>query len=168
MRLGVIAYTRSAGHRSAAATKDAILHEFRWAAMSEDVDLFVSSCIQCLSTKGGGKLARPCRPTLLGTKLNVLVKFDYIKLAQRFTGEKYFLMIVMAIAATGCSIWSRQRTRKRQRMPCWIKLPPLARRWGSYPMVQPISKKRLCAYSLKDSDRYITLLCHTARGQMAQ
>lgn len=53
MRLCVIARTGSAGHRSAAATKDAISREFHWATLSEDVDLFVLTCIHSLASKRG-------------------------------------------------------------------------------------------------------------------
>lgn len=61
--------------------------------MSEDVDMFVSSCIHCLSTKGGGKVPHPLGQALLGTKPNELVQFDYIELGASRTGENYVLMV---------------------------------------------------------------------------
>lgn len=61
--------------------------------MSKDVDLFVSSCIHCLSTTEGGNLSRPIVPALFGTKPNDLIQFDYIILGSSRTGPKYVLMV---------------------------------------------------------------------------
>lgn len=47
LRLCIITHTGDDGNRSATSTA------FSWSKMSEGVDLFVSSCIHCLSTKGG-------------------------------------------------------------------------------------------------------------------
>lgn len=73
LRLYVIAHTGSAGHRSISATKTAVSQAFGWSTMSEDIALFVSSCIHCLSSRGGGKTPRPFGPALFGTKPNDLV-----------------------------------------------------------------------------------------------
>lgn len=93
MRLCIIAHTCTAGHRSTTVINNAISREFYWTTLFEDVDIFFSSCIHCLSTKEEGKVPRPYGPALVGTKPNELVHFDYIELGQSSTDEKYVLMV---------------------------------------------------------------------------
>lgn len=61
--------------------------------MSEDVDLFVSSFINCLYTTGGGNVPRPFGLVLFGTKPNELVQFDSIEPGPSRTVGKYVLMV---------------------------------------------------------------------------
>ena len=70
-----------------------MFQEFSWSTLSEDADLFVSSCIHCLSTTGGGRVLRPFGPSLFGTKPNDLIQINYIELGPSRTGEKYVLMV---------------------------------------------------------------------------
>lgn len=93
LRLTVIAHTGAAGHRGLQATLDAVRNEFFWTTISADVHLFVSSCILCLSTTGGGNIPRPFCSALHGTKPNDLIQFDYLEMSPRRSGEKYVLMV---------------------------------------------------------------------------
>lgn len=92
MRLCIADNGGAAGHRSTSATREVAPQEFEWSTMNEDVNLFVSSCAHCISTAGGGKVPRPFRPALFGTKPNKLVQFDYIELGPSRTGKKYVVM----------------------------------------------------------------------------
>lgn len=59
LRLCVIAHTGAAGHRGPQATKDTLSSNFSWSTVESDIDAFVSDCIHCLSTTGGGKYHGP-------------------------------------------------------------------------------------------------------------
>lgn len=72
LRLLAITHTGAAGHRGREATELALAQHFRW---SDDVRLFVRSCIHCLSKTEGETLPRPHGPALLGTCTNYLVQF---------------------------------------------------------------------------------------------
>lgn len=93
LRLCVIAHTSAGGHRGKLATKTAISEKFSWSTLSEDVDLFVASCIHCLSTTGGEKIPRPFGPAVFGTSPNELLQFDFLELGKSTTGDKYVLML---------------------------------------------------------------------------
>lgn len=61
--------------------------------MKEDVHLFLSSFIYCLSSTEGIKVPRHFGPALFSTKQNDLVRFDFIDPGLSRSGEKYALMI---------------------------------------------------------------------------
>ena len=93
LRLCIIAHTGLAGHRGRDATERALMSKFIWSTLSDDVRLFVRSCIHCLSTLGGEKIPRPFGPAVHGTKPNDLLQFDYIELGPSNNGDKYVLMM---------------------------------------------------------------------------
>lgn len=53
LRLCIIAHTGPAGHRAQRPTLDYSQEGYFWANMAEDVNSFVSGCIDCLSTRRG-------------------------------------------------------------------------------------------------------------------
>lgn len=93
IRLFVIAHTSASGHRGQAALITAITSRFHWDTVEKDTKLFVSSCIHCLSTTGGAKVPRPFGPAVFGTKPDDLLQFDYLKLGESTSGDKYVLMM---------------------------------------------------------------------------
>lgn len=93
LRLVIIAHTGAAGHRGCASTKKTLSSHFYWSSLSEDVAIFVRTCIHCLSTTGGETVPRPFGPSRHGTTPNALLQFDYIEMCSTPTGEKYILML---------------------------------------------------------------------------
>lgn len=93
LRLAVIAHTGAAGHRGRKATETALTSHYSWTTLSEDIGLFVRSCIHCLSTTGGETVPRPYGPALHGSTPNALLQFDYIEMGLGSTGDKYILML---------------------------------------------------------------------------
>lgn len=93
LRLCIIGHTTAAGHRGTNTTIAAIGERFHWTSLKDDVSLFVSSCIHCLSTAGGERTPRPFGPSTFGTHPNDLLQFDYIDMGKSTTGDKYILML---------------------------------------------------------------------------
>lgn len=73
LRLCVIALTGSSGHRDATTTERALHQHYFWSTISAEIKTFVHSCIHCLLTVRGGKIAHPFGPAVYGTALNDLL-----------------------------------------------------------------------------------------------
>lgn len=93
LRLCIIAHTGPSGHRALEPTKSALRDRFFWPTLSVDIDMFVKSCIHCLSTTGGRRVPRPFGPAVHGTRPNDLLQFDYLEIAPASNGDKYILML---------------------------------------------------------------------------
>lgn len=57
-------------------------------ALASDVNSFVCSCLQCLSTAAGDKLPRPSGPAVYCSRVNYLQKFYYINIGLDNDGKK--------------------------------------------------------------------------------
>lgn len=90
----MIAHAGAAGHRGRSATERALSEKFFLNTLPDDVGLFVTSCIHCLSTTSGTTVQSPFGHTLHGTKPNSLLQFDYIELGVGATGDKYILLFL--------------------------------------------------------------------------
>lgn len=53
----------------------------------ENVELFATSCIHCLSSNGGGEMPRPYVLALFVTKPDELAQFDYTEFGPSSTGK---------------------------------------------------------------------------------
>lgn len=70
------------GHSGMKSTKAPLEKRFHWLTLSDDIRLFVSTLIHCLSktgglqTDGGECVPRPFGAALHGAKKNALMQFD--------------------------------------------------------------------------------------------
>lgn len=92
LRLCVIGYTSSAGHRGCDAT-ELVLQQFVWKTLYADVKFFMSSCIHSPCSSGGTRVKCPLRAAMHRTKRNDLIQFDYLELGQSSTEDKYVLLV---------------------------------------------------------------------------
>ena len=61
--------------------------------MEGDCAEFVAMCLHCLTGKTGHKIPRPLSMTLLGTKPNEVIHFDFLYMGHGIDGLKYILVI---------------------------------------------------------------------------
>lgn len=93
LRLCITAHTSATGYCGRLSTEQELSPAFSWSFLSNDVCLFVSSCIHCISTKKGEMIPRPHSPALHGTEPNDLLQFYNIELGLGSTGDNYILML---------------------------------------------------------------------------
>ncbi|KAE9333825.1 hypothetical protein PR003_g13836 [Phytophthora rubi] len=91
-RLCVIAHAGAGGHRGAKTTAAALSEVFLWATMPADVSTFVQGCLHCMVT-AGGKIPRPHGETLVATKPNELLHFDFLSMLEGEDGSKYVFVL---------------------------------------------------------------------------
>ncbi|KAE9213171.1 hypothetical protein PF004_g15421 [Phytophthora fragariae] len=91
-RLCVIAHAGASGHRGAQTTAATLSEVFVWATMPADVSTFVQGCLHCMVT-AGGKIPRPHGETLVATKPNELLYFDFLSMLEGEDGSKYVFVL---------------------------------------------------------------------------
>ncbi|KAE8913634.1 hypothetical protein PF005_g23252 [Phytophthora fragariae] len=91
-RLCVIAHAGAGGHRGAKTTAAALSEVFVWATMPADVSTFVQGCLHYMVTSGG-KIPRPHGETLVATKPNELLHFDFLSMLEGEDGSKYVFVL---------------------------------------------------------------------------
>ncbi|KAE8955170.1 hypothetical protein PR001_g32213 [Phytophthora rubi] len=91
-RLCVIAHAGASGHRGAKTTAAALSEVLVWATMPADVSTFVQGCLHCMVT-AGGKIPRPHGETLVATKPNELLHFDFLSMLKGEDGSKYVFVL---------------------------------------------------------------------------
>lgn len=91
-RLCVIAHAGASGHRGVEASLKPLADMFVWSTISVDMASFVSSCLQCLTTRGS-KVPRPFGETLRATKPNELLHFDFLSMPRSVAGTAYVLVL---------------------------------------------------------------------------
>lgn len=89
----IIVHTGASGHRRLQSTKATISKQFYWTTLDANVQLFVSTCIQCLSPTGGRRVPRLFEPAVYGTRPNDLIQLYDLEMGSSRTGEKYILML---------------------------------------------------------------------------
>ena len=93
IRLLVTGHCGAAGHRGIEATKSILQEQFTWADLKSDVELFVKSCILCLSTRAGDKIPRPFSSTIHALLPNEVLHFDYLYMGKGANDLKYVLVL---------------------------------------------------------------------------
>ncbi|KAE8980660.1 hypothetical protein PR001_g23652 [Phytophthora rubi] len=91
-RLCVIAYAGASGHRGAQTTQRALESVFYWKTLAVDVAAFVGECQHCMAT-ASGRIPRPFGETLVATKPNEILHFDYLSMVEGDGGVKYVLVL---------------------------------------------------------------------------
>ncbi|KAE9282551.1 hypothetical protein PR003_g27380 [Phytophthora rubi] len=91
-RLCVVAHAGASGHRGGRATQQALEAVFYWSSLGADVAAFVNGCLHCMTT-ASGRIPRPFGETLVATKPNELLHFDYLTMVEGEGGLKYVLVL---------------------------------------------------------------------------
>ncbi|KAE9051957.1 hypothetical protein PR001_g948 [Phytophthora rubi] len=91
-RLCVIAHAGASGHRGAQTTQRALESVFYWKTLAVDVAAFVGECLHCMAT-ASGRIPRPFGETLVATKPNKILHFDYLSMVEGDGGVKYVLVL---------------------------------------------------------------------------
>ena len=92
-RLLVIGHCGAAGHLRMEATKSIICEQFTWTDLKSDVEMFVKSCLLCISTRAGLKIPCPLSSTLHAIKPNESLHFDYLYMGSGAEGFKYVFVL---------------------------------------------------------------------------
>ncbi|KAE8886173.1 hypothetical protein PF003_g29779 [Phytophthora fragariae] len=113
-RLCIVAHAGAGGHRGATTTATALASHFYRKTLKSDVATFVAGCLQCMVTVGG-RAPRPHGETLMATKPNELLHFDFLTMIKDDHGTKYVLVLkdgmsgsvelVACVAATGDQVY---------------------------------------------------------------
>ncbi|KAE9344158.1 hypothetical protein PF008_g9348 [Phytophthora fragariae] len=91
-RLCVVAHAGASGHRGAQTTTTALSNLFYWRTMAADVSAFVAGCLHCMVT-ANGRVPRPYGETLVATKPNEVLHFDFLTMIEGERGLKYVLVL---------------------------------------------------------------------------
>lgn len=91
LRICAIGHTGPSGHGGMKSTESTIRLSF-WSTMSEDIQMFVRLCVQCLSSTGGGKAPRPFGTGTHVAKPNHILQFDCIEIGPSHSVDKYILI----------------------------------------------------------------------------
>ncbi|KAE8877505.1 hypothetical protein PF003_g38398 [Phytophthora fragariae] len=91
-RLCVVAHAGVSGHRGGRATQQALEAVFYWSSLGADVAAFVNGCLHCMTT-ASGRIPRSFGETLVATKPNELLHFDYLTMVEGEGGLKYVLVL---------------------------------------------------------------------------
>ncbi|GMG17483.1 unnamed protein product [Phytophthora fragariaefolia] len=91
-RLCVIAHAGASGHWGAQTTQHALASVFYWKTLAADVAAFVCYCLHCMAT-ARGRIPRPFGETLVATKPNEILHFDYLSMVEGDGGVKYVLVL---------------------------------------------------------------------------
>ena len=78
LRLLVSAHCGEAGHRGREATLARLRPVCFWSSMEADVASCIEDCLNCVDSKGGGKIPRPLGETTHGTKIGGCPHFGYL------------------------------------------------------------------------------------------
>lgn len=89
IHLSVVAHIVRTRNRGAKSTELTLQKKFVWTHITEDIRTFVLACIHCLSTMRAEKVPSATGMAVHSTAPNDLLKFDYIEVSPRSSGEKY-------------------------------------------------------------------------------
>ncbi|CAN0274200.1 unnamed protein product, partial [Scytosiphon promiscuus] len=93
LRLLVCAHCGEAGHRGREATMERLRPACYWTGMEKDVATFVTDCLNCVDSRGGGKMPRPFGETTHGTEVNSCLHFDFLYIGTDDDDTKYILVL---------------------------------------------------------------------------
>lgn len=93
VKLLIIAYAGSSGHRGAETTRNLLREHFTWTRLRQDATDFVAGCLFCILSKTGLKIPRPLAMTLHASSPNEVLHFDYLYLGASVDDEKYVLVL---------------------------------------------------------------------------
>jgi hypothetical protein len=93
LRICIVGHFGAAGHRSSAATLQAISQRFVWTDLADDVAHFVRRCLHCASSVGGPPQPRPLGEALHADKPNELIHWDYLYMGKSDSQHEYVLVI---------------------------------------------------------------------------
>jgi RNase H-like domain found in reverse transcriptase/Reverse transcriptase (RNA-dependent DNA polymerase)/Integrase zinc binding domain/Integrase core domain/Aspartyl protease len=92
LRILIAAHAGPAGHRGAEPTKLLVQRHFLWAGARKEVDSFVHSCLQCLST-GAARVRRPLGHAMHADVPNKLLHFDFCYIGEGIGDYCYVLVL---------------------------------------------------------------------------
>ncbi|KAE9043464.1 hypothetical protein PR003_g6175 [Phytophthora rubi] len=131
-RLCIVAHAGAGGHRGATTTATALASHFYRKTLKSDVATFVAGCLHCMVTVGG-RVPRPHGETLMATKPNELLHFDFLTMIKDDHGTKYvlvlkdgmsgFVELVACVAATSDQVYIR--------LLDWFKRYGIVHQWVS-------------------------------------
>ena len=93
-KLLVVAHAGAAGHRGVDATYRSLRDLFAWHKLRDDVNEFISMCLQCCRTKSGKLIPRPWGQQVRATRPNQILHFDYMHIGESKMGYNYVLVIM--------------------------------------------------------------------------
>ena len=93
LRIIIAAHTGNGGHRSWRVTLASIQAHFFWQKMTDDIKLFVGSCLHCLCTESGNIVPRPLGHALHAAEPNRLLHFDFCYMLNGEDGYVYCLIL---------------------------------------------------------------------------
>ena len=80
LRRLVCAHYGEAGHRGKDTTMDSLRPARYWTRREMDVGSFINDCLNCVDSRGRGKVPRPFGETTHGTEVNSCLHFVYINI----------------------------------------------------------------------------------------
>jgi transposase InsO family protein len=91
----ITAHDSRIGHKSFTHTLDLIRSKFFWSHMRDDIHEFVSHCLSCAKTKTGELIPRPWGRTMVSTKFNQIVHFDYLYIDKSLKSRHLFEYVLV-------------------------------------------------------------------------
>ena len=89
----IVGHAGASGHRGAYATRASVAEFFYWASLDADVAEFCKTCLLCLSTIGGKRVARPLGSALHATRPNQVLHFDFLYIGPSDDEDVYVLLV---------------------------------------------------------------------------
>jgi hypothetical protein len=93
VRLCVIAHGGRGGNQGHQLTLSAIKDHYYWKGMSNDIKVFVGSCLHCVASAPGENTPRPRGEALHASKPNEVIHFDFLNMDPSFDDVKYVLIV---------------------------------------------------------------------------
>ena len=76
LRCAIVCHQGAAAHRGIDVTLKSIRRHFYWPEIDTDIHRFVSTCLQCLATRGGATIPRPLRTPIHATYCREVLHVD--------------------------------------------------------------------------------------------
>ena len=89
----LVGHAGASGHRGVYATRAMVSEFYWWETLETDVKEFCQSCLLCLCTLGGKRVARPLGSALHATLPNQVLHFDFLYLGPSDDGFVYILLV---------------------------------------------------------------------------
>ena len=93
LRLLIAVHTGVDGFSKKTQTKGTLQEHFYWDEIERDTNLFCDSCIHCLATDSVERIPRPMGHTLLASKPNEILHFDFCYVGESSCGKVYVLIL---------------------------------------------------------------------------
>jgi hypothetical protein len=93
IRLLVVAHCGASGHPRYELTLKSLTELYFWVGMEDDIKSFCSSCMQCQLFNANKSVPRPFGDTIVASKPNMVLEFDYLYIQESVDGFQYLLVI---------------------------------------------------------------------------